>query len=218
MIASFWGWLTGQCAFLWHGSSPLSSFNHLLEMAFGSGVAYAALIRVGRFQGGYIAEFCNLRFSEVEEACKLLAAEDPSLTARFNITHAKSLCDHHVAECRRLTIGASKHFAIAGVVVSVLAVILILIAGIWDPLPVPNVLILIGTVVAFAPVPVGLIRTYYLVQQAERRIANEYKNFFVVVDFIRDQLKQETQRAIQEIDKKRNTKNPGLFQRLISGH
>jgi len=207
----------GVISILWNGSSSLSEFGHLLEMAFGSGIAYAVLIRTGKLQGSYIEDYCIKRYKEAMDAYAALTAEDRALTERIEISGNKLRCDNHVAECRKKMSMHARWFAIASVLVSVLCILILAIAGIWHP-EVPNLLILIGIFAAFAPVPLGLAWTYYLVQQTESQIKDEYKNFYVVVDVIRDKLKEETRRAMQEIDSRRNAKSPNLFQRLFLGY
>lgn len=209
--------ITNTLSYVWDGASSLSDFGHLLEMAFGSGIAYAVLIRTGRLQGSYIEDYCLKRHQEAMDAYTALTAEDKALTDKIEIRANKVRCDNHVAECRKLMSMYAKRFAIASVIVSLLCILILTIAGIWHPI-VPNLIILIGIIIAFAPVPVGLAWTYYLVQQAETQIKDEYKNFYVVVDVVRDKLKEETKRAMREIDNRRNAKSPNLLQRLFLGH
>src|SRR5437588_658371 len=125
---------------LFFESSSLSSFGHLLEMAFGCGIAYAVLIRTGQWQGSHIEEYCNERYREATEAWDLLTADEPAFSTKIKIGANKLRCDNHAAECKKQIGKLVRYFAVAAVLVSVFCIIVLLIAGIWNP-AVPNIVI-----------------------------------------------------------------------------
>lgn len=197
-------------------SSSLSSFGHLFEMAFDCGIAYAVLIRTGYLQGQHIENYCIQRNREVTEAKNLLTAESSDLGDRFDVGGNKLRCDNHVAKCKKQIYIASRRFSAAGLLVSVLCALTLLVSIIWEPVMVPNWAILVGFLLAFAPVPGGIACTYYYVQRAESRIALEYRDFFIALGVLKAKLNDETNRAMQEITARRSIKKPNFFQRLFT--
>src|ERR1700730_2513663 len=115
------------------GESSLSSFAHLMEMAFGCGIAYAVLIRTGIGQGNHIENYCTDRHSEATETHALLASENKALVEKIDIGPIKLRCDNHVVGCCNKMSHITKQFAIASIAVSIFCVFVLLIAGIWDP-------------------------------------------------------------------------------------
>jgi ABC-type multidrug transport system fused ATPase/permease subunit len=213
-LNSICSWLASLCSW----SVSLSGFNHLLAMAFGSGLAYAVLIRTGNLQGRYLEAYCNARHADAVAAYKLLTIENPELEKSIALDANKIRCNNHVSECRQKIFQLSKYFAMASVVVALLCVIMMLVAAVWDPLHIPVIFIVPATIMAFAPVPFGLGWTYHLVRNSEKSITDEYNSLFEIQNVLKVHLKKETENAIQEIKKKLGAKKRSVFERMLSGH
>jgi hypothetical protein len=197
------------------GSSDLSSFLHVLEMAFGSNVAYAVLIRTGQLQGKRLEDFCQARHSEVKAMYDLLTADNPAVMSGIQIDGNKARCDNHIAESRERIGKLARWFAFAALAVAILAVALVVISGIWPTITLPNLVIIFGTLILFAPVPVGLGWTYGIVRTGESFISKEYDSFFDVLEVFKQKPKDATLAAIEDVRGKLRQKKPGILKRLF---
>lgn len=198
------------------GFSPVEHFMHPLEVAFGSNIAYAVLIRTGSLQGNRLNSFCDRLHADALEMYELLRAENPQVIGGIEIDGNKTRCSNHISECQKRISRLTPRFVKWAIICAVVAVTLMLLAGVWPEASLPNILILVGFLLLIAPVPAGLYITYSIVKEGEDAVRGEYSSFFHALEYLKDKPKEQTQKAIDNFKTKLKAKSPGPLTQMLN--
>lgn len=198
------------------GKSHLSGYLHIMEMAFGSNVAYAVLIRSGELQGENLTAFAERRYQHAKVAHDLLAAERPELMQQITIDGNRDRCASFVSLCKKRIATLVPLFSLIAALMSIACILLVFICGVIPDAILSNVVAALGTIVLFSPIPVALLWTYSIVSGVEKKIVAEYARFFDLPSQFTTAPSKQIQDALENIEKEMREQNPGVFKRFFS--
>jgi len=196
------------------GTTKLGVLGHLLEASFGSNLAYAALLRLGKLQGDDLACYAKLRHSEVVRAHGLFKKEDDAFPVVLDGDEIRT--GNLVAETQAYLVQVAKIFATLMLAMAVVSLIGLFASAMAPDFEYPNWIVIIVGMMFFLPVPICLLWTYSVCGNCENRINKEYSNFFTACDHLQKKPGAEAQKAIELIRKNLAAKPAGPLKRFFS--
>lgn len=205
-------------------ATEISHFSSLLEISFGVNIAYATLIRVGQLQGNRLETFWETLKKEMHDAIELLASEPnatngdkgapPPITSEDN----DNRCANFVSEAQSRIKELSEKCAKWALYSALASLVALYAMSIWPNAKILDIISFLSIVALFAPVPLGLLKSYGKEQSCEREIMEEYEQPIAAVKLLRDKPRQEAEEAFENLRQKINPKKrPGVFKRLFRG-
>jgi len=198
----------------WFASYACFGFAPVVQIAFGVNVAYAALVRVGNYQGKYLTNRADITHEEANRALDLLKAEgDHFQNVQIESDRTRAL--NIVSEVQERIQGEIVFYAVGAIFAAIASLIILYVCGVMPNEEIRAPLILLMVVVLFFPVPLGLVRTYFLVCACEKEVRLVYNGFLAAVEHISAEPAAGAKEALERVKKQLGTKPNGMWKRFL---